>query len=87
MPKQHCPSSCVRAILGEGKWVVDLRPSATIKRATDATIRGLIVRYGSVPEAAIAYGIPTRILQREMLRRKIRVKDVLDFDPESGSDV
>jgi hypothetical protein len=40
-----------------------------------------------VPEAAIAYGIPTRILQREMLRRKIRVKDVLDFDPESGSDV
>jgi len=61
---------------------MDFRPAVTIKTVSDAAIKRLLAAHGSIPQAARAYGVPVKLLRAEMARRRIRLRDVLDAEPD-----
>jgi hypothetical protein len=57
-------------------------PHKRIRVESDVAVRSLLMRWGSIIDAARNYGVSTKTLQSEMARRGITLSSVLDWTPE-----
>ena len=58
---------------------MDFRPAAEVRRKSDAAIRDLIQQYGNVPDMAEALNVSVAFLRKELCKRHISLKSVLDW--------